>query len=64
METQLIGKRVDSTKVLLVDPKLRGVAGERHTVVAAASSSSKTRAEMFLRDCRCPSTARVYGFYD
>lgn len=60
---RLTARRSESTKDLLVDPTTRGVTAVRHTVVAAASSSSKTRAETFLRGCQCPNTARAYGSY-
>lgn len=36
----------------------------KHTVVAAASLSSKSRAESFLCECDCPPTARAYGSYE
>jgi dihydrodiol dehydrogenase / D-xylose 1-dehydrogenase (NADP) len=36
----------------------------RHTVVAAASSSSKSRAEAFLKDTGCPFSANAYGSYE
>ncbi|KAF2474915.1 NAD(P)-binding protein [Lindgomyces ingoldianus] len=55
---------VTFTKDLLVDPKTRGVAHVKHAVVAAASSSSKSRAEQFLKDCGCPADAQAYGSYD
>jgi dihydrodiol dehydrogenase / D-xylose 1-dehydrogenase (NADP) len=55
---------VDSTKDLLVDPTTRGVKSVKHTVVAAASSSSKERAEQFLKDTGSPSDAKAYGSYD
>jgi len=53
-----------STKDLLVDPTTRGVKTIKHTVVAAASSSSKPRAEAFLRDVGAPSDAKPYGSYE
>ncbi|KAF2429288.1 dimeric dihydrodiol dehydrogenase [Tothia fuscella] len=52
------------TKDLLVDPKVRNVTEIKHTVVAAASSSSKSRASQFLKDTGCPSSAVAYGSYD
>ncbi|KAF2205693.1 oxidoreductase domain-containing protein [Delitschia confertaspora ATCC 74209] len=52
------------TKDLLVDPTTRGVKHIKHTVVAAASSSSKPRAEEFLRETGCPSPAKAYGSYE
>jgi len=52
------------TKDLLVDPKTRGVDTVIHTVVAAASSSSKSRAEQFLKEVGAPSSAQPYGSYN
>ena len=52
------------TKDLLVDPKTRGVDTVVHTVVAASSSSSKARAEQFLKDVGAPSSAKAYGSYE
>jgi dihydrodiol dehydrogenase / D-xylose 1-dehydrogenase (NADP) len=51
------------TKDLLVDPKTRGVHSVVHTVTAAASSSSKDRAQQFLKDVGAPSSAKAYGTY-
>jgi dihydrodiol dehydrogenase / D-xylose 1-dehydrogenase (NADP) len=56
--------RALSTKDLGVDPKTRGVDIIKHVVVAAASSSSKSRAEEFLKQCDCPSEAKAYGSYE
>lgn len=53
-----------STKDLLVDPTTRGVKHIKHTVVAAASSSSKSRAESFLKEVGAPSDAKPYGSYE
>lgn len=53
-----------STKDLLCDPTTRGVKHIKHTVVAAASSSSKSRAEQFLKDTGSPSDAKAYGSYE
>lgn len=53
-----------STKDLLVDPSTRGVKHLKHTVVAAASSSSKSRAEDFLKEVGAPSDAKAYGSYE
>ncbi|KAK7398126.1 hypothetical protein QQX98_012490 [Neonectria punicea] len=50
------------TKDLLVDPKTRGVDSIKHTVVAAASSTSSARAESFLKDVGAPA-AKAYGSY-
>jgi dihydrodiol dehydrogenase / D-xylose 1-dehydrogenase (NADP) len=36
----------------------------KHTVVAAASSSSKPRAETFLKDVGAPGDAKAYGSYE
>ncbi|KAH7132386.1 hypothetical protein B0J11DRAFT_548298 [Dendryphion nanum] len=52
------------TTDLLVDPATRGVHHIKHTVVAAASSSSKSRAEQFLKDVGAPSDAKAYGSYE
>ncbi|KAL0255106.1 hypothetical protein SLS55_009635 [Diplodia seriata] len=49
---------------LLVDPKTRGVNNVKHTVVAAASSSSADRAAKFLKDVGAPESAKAYGSYD
>ncbi|KAL9614122.1 MAG: hypothetical protein Q9167_001407 [Letrouitia subvulpina] len=51
------------TKDLLLDPKKRGVNDVKHTVAAAASSTSSDRAKKFLEDCKCPSGASAYGSY-
>lgn len=51
------------TKDLVIDPKTRDVTDVKHEVVAAASSSSKERAENFLNDCGCPESAKAYGSY-
>ncbi|PVH97146.1 NAD(P)-binding protein [Periconia macrospinosa] len=52
------------TKDLLVDPTTRGVTHIKHTVVAAASSSSQDRAQKFLKDVGAPSDAKAYGSYE
>ncbi|OJD33695.1 dimeric dihydrodiol dehydrogenase [Diplodia corticola] len=49
---------------LLVDPKTRGVNHVKHTVVAAASSSSADRAAQFLKDVGAPESAKAYGSYE
>lgn len=49
---------------LTVDPKTRNVNNLTHTVVAAASSSSASRAEKFLKDVSAPPSARAYGSYE
>lgn len=51
------------TKDLLLDSSSRDVSDVRHTVAAAASSSSLDRAKQFLADCKCPSDAKAYGSY-
>ncbi|ROV95757.1 hypothetical protein VPNG_08768 [Cytospora leucostoma] len=51
-------------KDLLNDPSTRGVSDVSHQIVAAASSSSRSRAESFLRDLGVPgSPPRAYGSY-
>lgn len=51
------------TKDILTDPGSRDVSDVAHTVVAAASSSSKIRAEAFLKDVGAPAAAKPYGSY-
>ncbi|KIV96303.1 hypothetical protein PV10_00185 [Exophiala mesophila] len=51
------------TKDLLLDPATRDVHDVIHTVVAAASSSSKERAEQFLKTVGAPASAQAYGSY-
>ncbi|KAH7402057.1 hypothetical protein DE146DRAFT_452724 [Phaeosphaeria sp. MPI-PUGE-AT-0046c] len=58
------GIAITFTKDLLVDPTTRGVKHLKHTVVAAASSSSKSRAEEFLKETGSPSDAKAYGSYE
>ncbi|KAF2113110.1 hypothetical protein BDV96DRAFT_601875 [Lophiotrema nucula] len=58
------GIAITFTKDLLVDPKTRGVNNVKHTVVAAASSSSASRAEQFLKDVGASSDAKAYGSYE
>ena len=48
----------------MIDPSTRNVSDIKHTVVAAASSSSADRAKMFLEECKCPSSAKAYGSYE
>lgn len=50
-------------KDLTVDPQLRGNTTIKHTVVAAASSSSAAKAQSFLKDVDAPPTANAYGSY-
>jgi predicted dehydrogenase len=51
------------TKDLLTNPAIREVHDVKHTVVAAASSSSVSRAEDFLKKVRVPAGAKAYGSY-
>lgn len=52
------------TKDLLVDPGTRKATDVSHTVAAVASSSSKSRAEEFIKDCKVPgSDCKAYGSY-
>lgn len=51
------------TKDLLADPTTRSVDDIKHTVVAAASSSSASRASDFLKEVGAPSSAKGYGSY-
>ena len=51
------------TKDLVLDPSTRQVSDVKHTVAAAASSSSVSRAKQFLETCKCPS-AKAYGSYE
>ncbi|KAJ4044473.1 hypothetical protein NW756_004805 [Fusarium oxysporum] len=55
---------VTFAKDLLLDPSVRGVNNIRHTIVAATSSSSSTRAEMFLKYVGAPAAAKAYGTYE
>ncbi|RSL95628.1 hypothetical protein CDV31_013797 [Fusarium ambrosium] len=48
---------------LSVDPNTRSVSDIRHELVATASSTSKSRAEEFLRHCDAPAHAKAYGSY-
>ena len=48
----------------MIDPSTRDVSDIKHTVVAAASSSSADRAKQFLQECKCPSSAKGYGSYE
>lgn len=51
------------SKDLLTNPSIRGVSDIRHTIVAAASSSSLSRAQEFLSVVGAPKTATAYGSY-
>jgi len=51
------------TKDLLIDPSTRDVHDVRHEVVAAASSTSASRAQQFLDELQAPSSAKAYGNY-
>lgn len=53
----------NSGKDVSVDPATRNVKDIRHELVAAASSSSKSRAESFLRECGAPEHAIAYSSY-
>lgn len=46
-----------------MDPKTRDAGDIKHSVAAAASSSSASRAQDFLNKCGAPSSARAYGSY-
>jgi len=48
----------------MLDPSTRDVHDIKHTVTAAASSSSADRAREFLKTCKCPSSASAYGSYE
>lgn len=50
-------------KDLLIDPQTRGVTSHKHTVAAAASSSSAERAQAFLKDIGAAPDAKAYGNY-
>ncbi|KAL6156104.1 hypothetical protein ACJBU6_05240 [Exserohilum turcicum] len=52
-----------STKDMLCDPTTRGVTHLKHTVVAAASSTSEARAKEFLKEVGAPAEAKAYGSY-
>lgn len=52
------------TTDLLCDPTTRGVENIKHTVAAAASSSSASRAQDFLKEVGAPSEAKAYGSYE
>lgn len=47
----------------MIDPSTRSVSDIKHTVTAAASSSSSSRAKQFLESCKCPASASAYGSY-
>ncbi|CZR53979.1 related to dimeric dihydrodiol dehydrogenase [Phialocephala subalpina] len=51
------------TKDILTNPATRNVHDISHSVVAAASSSSASRAEEFLKDVKAPEGAKAYGSY-
>jgi len=48
----------------MLDPATRDVSDVKHTVTAAASSSSSSRAKQFLETCKCPFSAAAYGSYE
>lgn len=47
----------------MTNPTTRDVHDVQHSVVAAASSTSASRAADFLKDVKAPSSAKAYGFY-
>lgn len=47
----------------MIDPSTRDANDVNHVVVAAASSTSSQRAQDFLKECGCPSSAKAYGSY-
>lgn len=49
---------------LLLDPATRQVHDVKHDVVAVASSTSKERAEQFVKENKCKESTRAYGSYD
>ncbi|KFY15979.1 hypothetical protein V491_05480, partial [Pseudogymnoascus sp. VKM F-3775] len=51
------------TKDLLTNPAVRDTHDVRHELVAAASSSSASRAQDFINNCGGPSSAKAYGSY-
>lgn len=51
------------TKDLLEDPAKRNVDDVKHQVAAVASSSSKERAEQFVKDVGAPESTAAYGNY-
>lgn len=51
------------TKDLMTDPSSRDVTDVAHVVVAAASSSSKSRAEAFLKETGVPGSPKAHGSY-
>ncbi|KAI1625608.1 dimeric dihydrodiol dehydrogenase [Exophiala viscosa] len=51
------------TKDLQIDPATRNVQNVKHAVVAAASSSSLSRAQEFLKTVGAPASAKPYGSY-
>lgn len=48
---------------LLLNPETRGVHDVEHVIVAAAASSSQSRARAFLEKIGAPSSAVAYGSY-
>lgn len=56
-------KSLAFAKDLLVNPATRDVHDVVHTIVAAASSSSASRATEFLQKIKAPSSAKSYGSY-
>ena len=60
---QLIPQYAEFANDLMLDPSTRQVSDVKHTVTAAASSSSSSRAKHFLETCKCPPSASAYGSY-
>ncbi len=56
--------RRDLLQRLLIDPSTRSVSDVKHTIVAAASSSSSTRASEFLSKVGASASAKGYGSYE
>ncbi|RAL61546.1 hypothetical protein DID88_009585 [Monilinia fructigena] len=50
-------------KDILCNPSTRNVHDIQHTIVAAASSSSASRAETFLKEIKAPPGIKAYGSY-
>ncbi|QSZ34064.1 hypothetical protein DSL72_005652 [Monilinia vaccinii-corymbosi] len=50
-------------KDILCNPSTRNVHDIQHTIVAAASSSSVSRAETFLEEIKAPQGIKAYGSY-
>lgn len=48
---------------MLTNPASRDVDDVQHELVAVASSSSKERAEKFIKDMKAPGSPKAYGSY-